>query len=325
MKTTTEPPFWPASYSGAADLPAIAALVNICQAADNLENRTTPDKLQQDFADPTFDVAEDLRLWRNAEGQLMAMAELWRQPPTDSFISYLGLTIHPAVRNGDLADVVLAWAEQRVLSLSAAWALPVVLHAACRDTAEGQRSLIQRLGFQPERYFWRLQRSLTEPLPKVALPDGWCLRSVTADDAEPWVEMYNQTFVDHWNHTPVTVEEFHHWLTHSDYDANLDLVIESPEGQMAAFAGSVISADRNARLGIQEGHVCLLGTRRGYRRLGLARALLAESLRRLQWLGMTTATIGVDSQNPSGAVKLYQSVGFEHQRSSTAYRRVVKA
>jgi ribosomal protein S18 acetylase RimI-like enzyme len=57
--------------------------------------------------------------------------------------------------------------------------------------------------------------------------------------------------------------------------------------------------------------------------LGLARAILTEGLRRLQTLGMTTATIGVDAQNPTGAVRLYESVGFGPHQRSTVFRKVV--
>lgn len=86
---------------------------------------------------------------------------------------------------------------------------------------------------------------------------------------------------------------------------------------------SSIDPEYNERLGRKEGHICLLGTRRGYRRQGLARALLSAGLRRLKAEGMETATIGVDSQNPTGAVSLYQSVGFAEDFRSTVFRKAV--
>lgn len=321
---TTGQAYKPCSFAGETDLPAIAELINLSQAAYNLENRTTATKLREDFADPTFDVDQDLQLWRNEAGALVAIAELWRQTPEASFISNLGFSIHPDVQPTGLANAILAWAEQRVLALGGQFVGPIVLLSGCRDTVTARRSLLSQLGFQPERAFWRLQRSLETPIPKATFPAGWQVRSVTPADQEQWVEMFNQTFIDHWNHTPMTLEEFDHWIARSKYDPNLDLIIETPDGQMAAFAYSEISPERNTRLGLQEAHVCLLGTRRGYRRLGLARALLAESLQRLQLLGMTTATIGVDAQNPSGAVKLYQSVGFAKYQSSTVFRKTVR-
>ncbi|MGF1459771.1 MAG: GNAT family N-acetyltransferase [Leptolyngbyaceae cyanobacterium] len=322
MSTTQH--FDPCGFAGERDLLEIVKLMNDCRVADDADSRVTVTELREDFADPTFDVTHDLRLWREDSGKLVAVAQLWRQTPEDIFVSHLNFSIATHLEAATLAEEILAWAEQRLLGLAKDLAVPVLLHSGCRDGLESRKVLLQNLGFQPERSFWRLTRTLTAPIPKRDLPSGWNLRTVTASDAEGWVEMFNQTFVDHWNHTPVTLKEFRHWITRNDYDVNLDLVVETPEGQTVAFAYSEIDFERNARLSIQEGHICLLGTRRGYRRLGLAKALLAESLRRLQLLGMTTVTIGVDAQNPLGAVQLYESIGFEHCRSSTVYVKKVQ-
>ena len=131
--------------------------------------------------------------------------------------------------------------------------------------------------------------------------------------------MFNQSFVDHWNHHPMTLEDYHYYSTLSDYDPTLDLVIETQAGELVTFCYSLIDSEYNTRLGLKQGHVCLLGTRRGYRRRGLARTLLLAGLKQLQSAGMETATIGVDGQNPNGAVALYSSVGFSEEFRSTVF------
>lgn len=315
--------FRPYPYRGDADLSAIAQLINTCRAADSLESRTSVTKLRDDFSTPRFDINRDLRLWRTPDDELMAVAALWQLTPHEERLGILSFDIHPQVRSWGLEREVVAWAESRLRELGQGCPLPLVLHSGCRDALESWQEMLMQCGFAPERYFFQLQRSLAEPIPAPSLPPGWQIRSVTDQDAAAWVETFNHTFVDHWNHHPVTVEDFHHYRTMSDYDPNLDLVIETPEGQLATFCSSEIDSERNARLGCLEGHVCLLGTRRGYRRRGLARSLLLDSLRRLQAMGIETATIGVDAQNPSGALGLYESVGFERRRRSTIFRKRV--
>lgn len=59
----------------------------------------------------------------------------------------------------------------------------------------------------------------------------------------------------------------------------------------------------------------MLGTRRGYRRRGLGRAMLLAGLRVLEQAGMDDAKLGVDAENPSGALRLYESVGFGRIRT----------
>ena len=318
--------FRPAAFAGDFDLEAIAQLLNTCRVTDGLESRTSVAKLRENFANPQFDMAHDLRLWWDSARNLVAAASLWRMPPKDKVMGQLEFEIHPQVRHSGLAADVIAWGEQRLRAVGQNFTLPLVLHAGCRDSVSERRSLLSQFGFTPERYFFRLQRSLATPLPTSQIPTGWQIRSVDPQqDAAAWVEMFNDTFIDHWNYHPIKIETFHHHRTLANYNPELDLVVETPKGQLVTFCASIIDSERNARLGCQEGHVCLLGTRRGYRRLGLARSLLLASLHKLKAAGIATATIGVDAQNPLGALSFYESVGFIKDRSSTVFRKALTA
>ncbi|NES22531.1 MAG: GNAT family N-acetyltransferase [Symploca sp. SIO3E6] len=66
----------------------------------------------------------------------------------------------------------------------------------------------------------------------------------------------------------------------------------------------------NERTVSNEGWIDALGTRRGFRKRGLGRAMLLAGMQRLQAAGVDTVRLGVDSENPSGALRLYKSVGF---------------
>ena len=47
--------------------------------------------------------------------------------------------------------------------------------------------------------------------------------------------------------------------------------------------------------------------------------MLLSGLHTLQAQDLDTALLGVDSENPSGALRLYQSVGFQKRYSSIAF------
>ena len=64
---------------------------------------------------------------------------------------------------------------------------------------------------------------------------------------------------------------------------------------------------------------------RAHRGLGLGRALLLEGMRALRRRGCTHLMLGVDSDNPTGALRLYESVGFREWRTSVAFRKVLRA
>ncbi|MEO7573135.1 MAG: GNAT family N-acetyltransferase, partial [Acidimicrobiales bacterium] len=74
-----------------------------------------------------------------------------------------------------------------------------------------------------------------------------------------------------------------------------------------------------------EAWINTVGTRRTYRGKGVARWLMAETHRRIATAdeGYERAILGVDAENPTGALALYRSQGYEAVRSVTALNRAV--
>jgi len=82
-----------------------------------------------------------------------------------------------------------------------------------------------------------------------------------------------------------------------------------------------INRKENEEYGRQRGYTETICVRRPWRRQGVARALIARSLQTVKAQGMTEAALGVDTQNPSGARRLYESMGFRPVKSHTLYRK----
>jgi mycothiol synthase len=314
------------AFAGEADLVAIADLYNHCSQVDHLDSWLSLDELREDLSEPDFDPTQDLRLWRDGAGTLLATAELWQHKMPDRTQAYLSCFIHPSAR-GQVEPELMAWAETRLRQMAETESHPrIELHAGCRDTQGYKMSLFSAYGFDRVRAFYRMARSLSQPLPMPQLPDGFQVRPVTAEqEAIAWVEMFNQTFIDHWNHSPATVEDFSHAINLPSYMPSLDLVAVAPDGNLAAFCRSTIFAEENEKLGRKEGWVTGLGTRRGYRRLGVARAMLRMGMQALARYGMDTVLLGVDSENPSGALRLYQSEGFQLRHRSVAFSKCLES
>ena len=79
--------------------------------------------------------------------------------------------------------------------------------------------------------------------------------------------------------------------------------------------------ESNARYRQQRGWTEPICVRRPWRKRGLAKALIARSLRLLQAEGMTEAALHVDTQNPNGALQLYESMGYRVIKQSTVYEK----
>jgi mycothiol synthase len=233
--------------------------------------------------------------------------------------------VHPEARDRGLELEMIGWAQTVMRSIGQERGVSTSLHTAARETLPNRIAFLEQEGFQPIRYFFRMERSLQEPIPVPNLPEGFTLHQMNGEqDIQPWVEMFNESFIDHWNHHELTLEECLHWIKHNpNYRPELDLVAIAPDGTFAAFCYSEIDSSYNAHVRQQIGGVHLVGSRRGFRRMGLGRAMLLTGLHRLKAAGMEIARLGVDTENPSGAKHLYESVGFKQVLTNIVFTKPV--
>lgn len=294
-----------------------AFLINTCASIECLDEGTSVADLCSEFDDPTFDKSRDLGLWEDSAGRLIGFGQLWISESGDSD-GFLWYRIRPNLTDGEVERQIFAWGEMRMGEVARERNVSVKLRTNARESQTQQINFIESQGFTVERYFWTKARSLSLPIPEPQFPEGFTQRQVKVEDLEAWVEMFNQTFIDHWNHHDINVERLQHWWNEPTYNPELDLVAIAPDGTFAAFCFCNIFFEENKRNERKDGWIGALGTRRGFRKLGLGRAMLLSGMQRLKALGMDTAKLGVDADNPSGATKLYESVGFQ-----TLYTKIV--
>ncbi|MEG4068090.1 GNAT family N-acetyltransferase [Microcoleus sp. Pol11C2] len=307
-------------YAGDRDLDAIAHLINTCEEVDQLDEGTSISELQQEFNAPSLDKARDIRLWEDAEGKLIGFAQLSVSEPGEVIDGWLWFRVQPEARGGDVEAAAIAWGEVRMREVSAMRGARVKLRTYARAEDCARISVLANCGFKADRYFYRMARSLSEPLPEPQFPEGFALRQFPGQqEAAAWVEMFNQSFIDHWNHHDLTVDKFKHELAKPDYRNDLDLIAVADDGTFVSFCSCLICVEECDRTGRNEGWIACLGTRRGFRKMGLGRAMLLAGLHRLKAAGVATAILGVDAENSSGALHLYESAGFHNIRDSISY------
>ena len=307
-------------YAGDRDLDAIVHLINTCAEVYRLDQGTSISELQQGLNAPSLDVARNIRLWEDAEGKLIGFAELSVSEPGEVIEGWLEFRVHPDARGGAVEAAAIAWGEVRMREVSAMRGGRVKLRTYVPAEDCERISVLSSCGFKAERYFFRMARSLSEPIPEPQFPEGFLLRQFPGEqDTEAWVEMFNQSFIDHWNHEDLTVDKFKHELTKPDHRNDLNLIAVAGDGTFVAFCYCHISQKQNDRTGRNEGWIGYLGTRRGFRKIGLGRAMLLAGLHRLKAAGVATAILGVDAENLSGALRLYESAGFHNFHDSISY------
>lgn len=96
------------------------------------------------------------------------------------------------------------------------------------------------------------------------------------------------------------------------YDPELDLTMETADGEVAGY--SLYWFDPVTRVGLVEP----VRTEESYQRLGIARTLLTHGLELLAARGATRVKVSCESE---AASRLYDSVGFRNESTTTWYAR----
>lgn len=312
-------------YLGEADLQPIVDLTNTCEAVDQLDNGTSLDELRSELSAPTVDQARDIRLWEDADGQLVGYAQLWIPNQGAERTGQLWFCVHPEMRGVGIEQSMIDWGTGRMREVGQEHGVRVRINSGSRDHHTERLALLEQAGFVLTRYFFTMHRSLSEPIPEPQVPEGFTLRHLAGEhEAEEWTAAFNQSFIDHWNHHEMGVELRRHWMQEPSYDPTLDLIAVAPDSRFAAFAWCGINQDENRRTGRNEGWIYSLGTRRGFRKIGLGRAILLFGLQRLKAAGVAIAALGVDAENPTGALRLYESVGFYKAYTRVVYSKAIE-
>jgi len=311
---------------GEADRKAIADFLNAYEAKGQLEKDPSICEIHRQIDEPAVDKTQNLRLWEDEDGKLMGFGYLSIPNPNQVVDAYLAMCVErqDSVEDNftarDLESEIIKWGEQRLRELGKQLGLPVNLRFYIQDNRSDRISLLTELGFKIDRYYFTMARSLDAPIPLPQFPSGFklCHRSIN-QDLQTWVNMFNESFIDHWNHHDLTVTTLKHWLNDPNYNPKLDLIAVAPEGKFAAFCYCNINPIENARYQQNEGWIEWLGTQRNFRKLGLGKAMLLAGLHCLKNAGVDTAKLSVDAESLTGATKLYQSVGFQQVETWLEY------
>jgi mycothiol synthase len=162
-----------------------------------------------------------------------------------------------------------------------------------------------------------MEVDLAERLPRPLWPAGLRPRVfVPGQDDERVHRAQMDAFADHWDFHRTPYDEWRAWSFAPPHDPALWFLVED-RGEVAGVC--LCRPRRGDEAGL--GWVEVLGVRPPWRRRGLARALLLHAFRQLRARGATRVGLGVDAENVTGAVALYESVGMRQVRRSDVYEK----
>jgi mycothiol synthase len=302
----------------ADEIAAVCALHNRSEAHDGVPRVLEVEELAEELDELSLD--DDTRL-AELDGELAGYAYTYFLPADTGWERcYLFGEVDPAHRGKGVGRSLLGWGIERGSQQLRATGrpLPKYLRVDSYDYIESAHRLYARMGFTPVRWFEELLRPLTDlpPLPEVA---GVSVVAWPDDADADTLLVKNAAFADHWGSSPTSETEWNR-MVHG-FGSRLDLsfvAVDDASGRIVAVCHNTRYEADDELIGRRDGWIGTLGTLREWRGKGLASALITRSLHAFAEAGLTHASIGVDSESPTGANQLYRRLGFQPcQRSIT--------
>jgi ribosomal protein S18 acetylase RimI-like enzyme len=258
-----------------------------------------------------LDDPDNVGLWFDDNRQLVAWAVL--QTP----FWEIDVVCHPDVEM-DLHPEILAWADHRALALTDT---PFGHPSWYINVFPGQVERIKDLekaGYKSQANVGEdsiskvlLRRSGQVPIKIYKPPLGFVVRPLVGEkEVESYVELHRSVFET----KNMTVEWRRRTLNQPAYHPGLDIIVESPDGRLAAFCVCWISENH------MDGRVEPLGCHKDFRRYALGRVALSEGLHRLQTLGAKNIYVETDRFRNT-ALRLYESFDFQIEQEVLVYRK----
>ena len=286
---------------------------------------TVGDAIRNEWISPGFDPAEDIRVVFAPNGQMAGYVEVWttQKPPVHP---WMWGRVDPDYEDLGIGTWLVTWAEQRALR-----ALPEVsdgLRFAPRlgayREARKSKKLFEDLGYQYIRSSYHMLIEMDGPVPEAEFPQGITVSTYDPQtNAAVAYQAEKDSFRDHFGFIDEPFEQglqrFRHFWEQDGFDPTL-LFLAMDGNEVAGVCLCPPSAIDDMGMG----WVGTLGVRREWRKRGIGLALLRHSFNEFYRRGKRKVGLGVDAQNLTGALRLYESAGMHVHQAFDLYEKELR-
>lgn len=301
----------------------VDALTNMLDQATriHLDRPTTRAETLDRLATPGCDLPVDSVLVCADDGRVLGFAQVFTTPPADirAFAR-----VRPDARGQGVGSWIAAWTVARATELAARIDTPGVRFSTtawAADSAAGP--VLRAAGLAEIRHFLRMVTDLPGTVPTTAPPPGVSLEPFRpgADDTALF-DAFRESFAEHWGQEQPD-EQGWWWDERHAPNANYDPTLWTVARAGGSIVGFVLARTRE-RQGRQEGYVSQIGVRPAWRSQRLGQALLGHALRALHQRGLAAASLDVDADNVTDALRLYRRVGMTAEPAFTVWGKLMR-
>lgn len=188
------------------------------------------------------------------------------------------------------------------------------------------KHLFESLGFKLVRVFSHMRMSLKAIPSNIGEHKGVKIRKmqVNMDDIVLLNWLSNETFKEHYNFRPRTVEETRYFIETRPWCDIMEYYFAYLNDKPVGFVGAGIDTKYVSYRKAKRGWVMTIGVLKPFRRRGIGTALMLQALKFLKSMGMEEAELGVDDSNPTKAIELYKKIGFKVVKKDLTYLKIIR-
>ncbi len=210
----------------------------------------------------------------------------------------------------ELARRAIMSLKGRGMKIADAWA---------QTDREGCVRLYRGLGFREIRAFSMMEADLASVPSKLGENEDVAIRKADLEndkDVRLLNKLDNEAFREHFNFRPRTLEETRYMLFEMPWFKGQNWFLAEDAGAPVGFLGTGIDVGLNEEKNLAWGWILDIGVLKPLRRRGVGARLMLHGMSVLKDVGMRNAILYVDDMNPTGAIKLYEKVGFKVARKN---------
>ncbi len=298
------------------DVQTTTALVRLCDIAEYGDSVATESSTAAAWREIVETLKDAALLAFAPDGQLVGYVRA-RNVANVKF--YVFFRVHPDYAQTGIQAYLLHRVENFVRQCASSFAgdARITMDAWIGDANVPMRNLFEGEGFSIVRSSWRMEIEMEQVPPDPLLPERIIIRAfVPGQDERATFEANDEAFRDHWGHIPGNFDEWLRWaIEREDFDPALYFLACDND----QIAGVSLCFQKPA-----VGWVDDLSVRRPWRRKGVGIALLQHTFREFYRRGIHKVALDVDSQNLTGATRLYQRAGMHIARCYNTYEKEIR-
>ncbi len=312
-------------FRGEDDYPDMIAVWTALRNKGFHEGSYTVDDLALDYRHLSHcDPYKDLII-AEIDGKMTAYGRVWWEQEASAKVFYNFINILPELKGSGIEEALLNWMEARLLEISGdvpgddeRW-----YDQTISLTDQTLYDVLTNARYEPKRYFFSMSRDL-EVIPQANLPEGIHVQpAMPSQYHEAW-ERAEEAFSEHYGYVRGREEDYQSYSQSRWFQPTLwqlawdgDRIV----GQVQNFIDS-IENEANHRF---RGYTEAISVLKPWRGRGIARALIVRSMHMMKAMNMTEVALTVDSENATGALGLYESLGYKTYRTMVDMRKPLPA